>query len=79
VEALHLMSMQVHETCEGNKVRAVEIFKVKHPEAIYAYAWTYEDHNHGVHDVAISGVPTVSSAQDAVRAYCVQPGESRLR
>jgi hypothetical protein len=72
VSGQHAGSVAVHEKFEGKTVwqGIVEVFEIKgHPQARFAYAWSYKADNGEQQFVTVLGMPPVSSAQDAVRAY----------
>jgi hypothetical protein len=74
LDAEHVESVGVVETFEGKTVWEgdVEVFRVRgHPQAISAFAWTYEDDDGKLHHVALLGVPPVDSPQNAVKAAVV--------
>jgi hypothetical protein len=47
----------------------VEVFRIVHPQAKYAYAWNYKDAGGKSHYPVVLGIPPINSAEDAVRAY----------
>ena len=70
----HAASIAVHEKFEGKTVwqGVVEVFEIKgHPQARFAYAWSYKADSGEQRYAAVLGVPPVDSAEDAVRAYIV--------
>jgi hypothetical protein len=71
VEADYQGSVRVHEIVDGKSGWAgiVEVFRVVHPQAKYAYAWNYKDAAGKSHYPAVLGIPPINSAEDAVRAY----------
>ena len=57
----------------------VEVFRVMHPAAKYAYAWSYKDAGGTFHYPAVLGIPPINSAEDAVRAYLARDENNRQR
>lgn len=74
LDSEHVESVPVHETFQGKTVWQgdVEVFRVYgHPQAVRAYAWTYEDDDGTLQHVAVLGVPPINSALNAVQAAVV--------
>lgn len=71
VEGDYQASVRVHEIFGGKSswTGIVEIFRIVHPQAKYAYAWTYKDAVGKLHYPALLGIPPINSAEDAVRTY----------
>ncbi|HEY1267132.1 MAG TPA: hypothetical protein VGH16_07730 [Candidatus Binatia bacterium] len=72
VEGDYQASVRVHEIINGKSGWAgiVEVFRIVHPQAKYAYAWNYKDDGGGKsHYPVVLGIPPIDSAEDAVRAY----------
>lgn len=74
LDSEHVESVPINETFQGKPVwqGVVEVFRVRgHPQATYAYAWTYTGDDDQLHHVAVLGVPPINSSLDAVRATVV--------
>lgn len=71
LESEHVESVPINETFQGKPVwqGVVEVFRVRgHPQATYAYAWSYKTDDAELRHVAVLGVPPVDSALTAVQA-----------
>ena len=77
LESTHLLAIRVYDTFEGKTPwpGLVDVFKIDHPKAQYAFAWSYKDDSGKSHYAAVLGIPPVNSPEDAVRAYIVTQRE----
>jgi hypothetical protein len=79
-DSIHLMSVPVHETFQGKTAweGTVQVFLlVDHPKAKEGYAWSYTADNGETRYVAVLGVPPISTAIDAVRAYIASQAQKQ--
>jgi hypothetical protein len=71
LESIHVQSAPVDETFQGKPVwqGVVEVFSVSgHPQAKFAYAWSYIGDKGETRYTAVLGVPPIDSPQKAVQA-----------
>jgi hypothetical protein len=75
--AIYVKTVPVHEVFRGETVwqEDVEVFDLRgHPKAKRAYAWSHLDgkHDEWTRFVAVLEIPSVESAETAVRAQIVK-------
>jgi hypothetical protein len=76
----HTGSVAVREVFQGQIIwdGVVEVFELdNHPQAQFAYGWSYKDDDGNTRDVAVLGVPPVESPASAVRAYFVEQAQKK--